>query len=270
MYETVLYETRDAVAVLTLNRPDRLNAINRQMLDDIQAACDRAEADDAVRAVVLTGAGSAFSAGFDLKEQAAKPPQGVEEWRPVLRRDFDGIMRFWHLAKPTVAAVKGHVLAGAFEMMLACDMTVAAEGTVFGEPELKFGAGIVAMLLPWYVGPKLAKELILTGDDTLPVERALELGFVNKVVPEGRELEEAIRLASRVARMEPGLVRQTKAALNRTYDIMGLGQALEMALDTDLLIEGQGTDDKRTFLKIARDKGLGAALAWREARFKDD
>ena len=108
---------------------------------DLGVALDRAEADSETGAVVVTGAGKGFSSGFDLKAQAANPPQGVEEWRPVLRRDFDTVMRFWTLSKPTVAAVHGPALAGACELAMACDITIAAESATFGEPELKFGAG---------------------------------------------------------------------------------------------------------------------------------
>ena len=255
---------------MTLNRPRRLNAINQQVLRDIDAACDAAESDGEVKAVVLTGAGKTFSSGFDLKEQAENPPQGIAEWGPVLRDDFEGIMRFWHLSKPTIAAVRGHVLAGAFEMMLACDLAVAAEGAVFGEPELKFGAGIVAMLVPWFVGPKIAKEIMLGADDRISAARAMELGFINKIVPAGQELNEAMALARRLARMDPTLVRRTKAAINRSYEIMGLVQALDMALDMDLLIEGEGSDDKRAFLKLLREKGMRAALDWRDGRFAAD
>jgi enoyl-CoA hydratase len=269
-YETILYDKRNSVAIITLNRPDRLNAINRQVLDELEAACGLAEEDGEVRAVVLTGAGKTFSSGFDLKEQAKSPPQGVKEWEPVLQGDFDGVMRFWHMSKPTIAAVRGYVLAGAFEMMLACDLTIAAEGSVFGEPELKFGAGIVVMLAPWYVGPKIAKQIILMADDQISAERALELGFINKIVPEGEEVTEAISQARKLSSMDPMIVRRTKAAINRSYEIMGLLQALDMALDVDLAIEGEGSDDKRNFLKLAREKGLRAALDWRESRFSGD
>src|SRR5439155_25792488 len=141
------------------------NAMNRVMLEEMQAACDAVEADAAVRSLVLTGAGTAFSSGFDLKEQAADPPQGVGPWRAALDRDFRAVMRFWHLSKPTIGAVRGPALAGGCELALACDLTVAGEDAMFGEPELKFGAGIVVMLLPWITGPKQAKEMILTGND---------------------------------------------------------------------------------------------------------
>jgi len=97
-YEIISLETDGPVAVLTLRRPERLNAMNAQMLDEMMAACDEVEADRAIRALVLTGAGKAFSAGFDLQAQAASPPQGEAEWAPVPRKDFDAAMRFWHLS----------------------------------------------------------------------------------------------------------------------------------------------------------------------------
>ncbi|MFO7854355.1 MAG: enoyl-CoA hydratase/isomerase family protein [Paracoccaceae bacterium] len=266
---TVLYERRGRVGLITLNRPSRMNAMDQAMLAELLAAADAAESDPDTNAVVVTGAGRGFSSGFDLKAQAADPPTGVAEWRPVLRRDFDACMAFWRMAKPTVAAVHGPCLAGACELAMACDLTVAAEGATFGEPELKFGAGIVVMILPWVVGPKLAKEIILTGEDALSAARAREIGMVNRVVPEGEHLPEALAVAARIAAMDDVLVRETKRALNRTYERMGMLEALEAALDVDVLIEGEGMETKRRFLEIAREKGLRAALDWRDARFAE-
>jgi enoyl-CoA hydratase/carnithine racemase len=266
-YETLLYEAADGVALVTLNRPARVNAMNRTMLAEIQAVLDRVEADAAVRAVVVTGAGQAFSSGFDLKEQMEARPQGEAAWRRVLDDDFDAVTRWMWLSRPTIAAVRGPCLAGACELALACDLTIAAQDAVFGEPELKFGAGIVALLLPWMTGPKAARELILTGDDGLSAERALSLGLVNRVVPTGTELDEALAIARRLAVMDPELVMQTKRAINRTYEIMGMRQALREALETDLRIEAPGSPDKRAFMDVARREGLRAAIAWRDARF---
>ena len=266
---SVLYERRGPVGLITLNRPDRLNAMDQAMLIELGLALDKAEADDETGAVVVTGAGKGFSSGFDLKAQAADPPQGVEEWRPVLRRDFDTVMRFWNLAKPTIAAVHGPALAGGCELAMACDITIAAEGATFGEPELKFGAGIVVMLLPWIVGPKIAKEIILTGEDALPAKRAHEIGMINRVVAEGTHLDEAIAVAGRIAAMDRTLVSETKRAINRGYESMGMGEALETALDIDLLIEGQGMETKRLFLEIARRDGLRAAIDWRDRRLRE-
>jgi enoyl-CoA hydratase/carnithine racemase len=132
--------------------------------------------------LIVAGAGTAFSSGFDLKEQMERRPVGVEAWRPILRKDFDTIMRFWHFPRPTIATVRGPCLAGACELALTCDITIASEDAFFGEPELKFGAGIVAMILPWVVGPKIAKEIILLGQDRIPAARAREIGMVNRVV----------------------------------------------------------------------------------------
>ncbi|MEM8839762.1 MAG: enoyl-CoA hydratase/isomerase family protein [Pseudomonadota bacterium] len=262
----VLYEKRGKVALLTLNRPGIMNAMDQPMLVRMAEALDEAEADEDVGAIVLTGAGKGFSSGFDLKAQAGSTPQGVHEWRPVLRRDFDTVMRFWSSPKPTIAAVHGPALAGACELAMACDVTICDETATFGEPELKFGAGIVVMILPWIAGPKIAKEIILSGEDRLSAERAKEVGMVNRVVAAGQHLDEAIALANRMAAFEPDLVRQTKRAINRAFELMGMGEALEAALDIDLLIEGEGTETKRQFLEIARKDGLRAAISWRDER----
>lgn len=267
-WETVLLERSDEehVAVVTLNRPTRANAISQQMLMELAEACEQLERDENVRAVVVTGAGSAFSSGFDLKDQAQAMPTGVTDWVPLLEADFKGIMSFWNLSKPSVAAVNGPALAGGFELMMGCDMAVASEDAVFGEPELKFGAGIVAMMLPWHVSPKIAKGVILSGEDTISARQALDWGLVNKVVPADRVLAEALAAASNVARMDPMVARRTKMALNRTYEIMGMNAALRAALDIDIMIEGEGAPLKREFLKVVRERGLGEALKWRELR----
>jgi enoyl-CoA hydratase len=265
--ETLIYGAADGIGHLTLNRPERVNAINRRMLEEIEQVLDHVEADDAVRVLVVSGAGKSFSSGFDLKEQMENRPEGVETWRGILDRDFHATFRFWWLSKPTIAAVRGHCLAGAFEMALSCDITVAAEDAVFGEPELKFGAGIVTMILPWITGPKHAKEIILTGNDGVTAAEAQRMGLVSRIVPVGKEMQEALALARTIAAMDPMLVRQSKRALNRAYEIMGMGEALAAGLDIDLQIEGQGSIDKRQFMDIARKQGLKAALDWREARF---
>jgi enoyl-CoA hydratase len=177
-------------------------------------------------------------------------------------------MRFWDCAKPTVAAIHGPCMAGAFEMALACDISVCSRDATFGEPELKFGAGIVTLLLPWMVGPKAAKDIILTGDDTVTAERALALGIVSRVVEPGEHLATALRIARHIAVIDPDLVRDTKKALNRTYERQGMRAALDEALDIDHAIESAGSPDKKRFMDLAREQGLKAALAWREARFK--
>jgi enoyl-CoA hydratase/carnithine racemase len=125
------------------------------------------------------------------------------------------------------------------------------------------------MLLPWVVGPKFAKEIILTGEDALPAQRAYEIGMINRVVADGAHLDEALAVARRISAMDRPLVSETKRALNRCFELMGMGEALEAALDIDLLIEGQGMETKRLFLEIVRNDGLRAAIDWRDQRLQE-
>jgi enoyl-CoA hydratase len=268
-FTTIMVERLDRVARLTLARPERANALNAAMLDEIGAALDDIERDADLRALIVTGAGTAFSSGFDLKEQVERRPKGIADWQPLLRKDFDTIMRFWHFPRPTIAAVRGPCLAGACELALACDLTIATEDAFFGEPELKFGAGIVAMILPWLVGPKIAKEIILLGEDRIPAARARELGIVNRVVAADQLDDTALTIARHLAAVDPNLVKETKRAINRAYEARNMLDALEEALAIDLAIEGAGSPDKIAFMEIARRDGLKAALAWRDARFPE-
>ena len=267
-YESVAFEVERGVGTLTLNRPEVLNAINQRMVDEVLEVQARAAADDSVRVVVLAGAGRAFSAGFDLKESdSGETRRGVAENRVMLQRDFDMIMGFWNCPKPTISAVHGYCLAGGCEMALACDITIASSDAMFGEPELRFGAGIVALILPWLTGPKQAKELLFTGNDRIPAERALAIGLVNRVVPEGGALAAAREMARAIAALDRDAVMMTKEAIHRAYAAMGMPEALKAALDIDVQITSLDTPDRQKFREISKRDGLKAAIAWRESRF---
>jgi enoyl-CoA hydratase/carnithine racemase len=267
-YTVIRTSQADGVGHLELHRPERLNALSKEMLLEIGDAMDRFERDDEVRVIVLSGSGKGFSSGFDLKDQMLRNPKGPKVWKEILALDFDTTMRFWRSPKPTVAAVHGPCVAGAFEMALACDLTIAAEDAVFGEPELRFGAGIVTMLLPWMASPKHAKRIILSGQDKVSAALAMQMGLVSEVVATGEHLSVAMRIARNIAKMDPDLVQQTKRAIQRTYDIQGIEAALATALDIDNAIESHGSPDKVRFMDIARADGLQAALAWRANRFE--
>ena len=267
-YTVIRVSQADGVGHVELHRPERLNALSKPMLLEINTAMDDLERDETVRVIVLSGAGKGFSSGFDLKDQMERNPKGAQVWKEILALDFDTTMRFWRSPKPTIAAVHGPCVAGAFEMALACDITIAAEDAVFGEPELRFGAGIVTMLLPWMASPKHAKRIILSGQDKVPAALAMQMGLVSEVVPVGQQLQTAMRVARNIAKMDPDLVQQTKKAIQRSYDIQGLESALASALDIDHSIESHGSPDKVRFMDIARAEGLQAALAWRAQRFE--
>ena len=269
----VLYSTEGPIACLTLNRPGKLNAVSKGMITELNAALDRAEADEKVRVILLEGAGRAFSAGFDLdmgvgdELENASPEQLQAIMRRELRNDFDIIMRFWDSPRVTIAAVHGYCLGSAMEIALACDMSIASEDCRFGAPEVQFGSGIVALLLPWFCGPKRAKELLLTGTDKVTARQAESWGLVNRVV-EADILQAAARqLALSVAQNDQLAVRLTKQAINRAYDTAGMRQALLDALELDVEIESTETPESKSFNEIMERDGIRAAIDWRKSQF---
>jgi enoyl-CoA hydratase len=262
--ELIRYERRGSLAVITLNRPEKLNAINKEMIAQLGATLDTAEADIAVRAIVLAGEGRAFAAGFDLDMEVETP--GIAAVREALTNDFQIIMRFWDSPKPTLAAVHGYCLGSAMELALACDITVAAEDCRFGAPEVRFGSGIVAMLWPWLTGPKQAKYLLLTGDDRVTAAQALEMGLINRVVPAGRALDETLEIAQRIAANDSNAVKLTKQAINRSLDAANFRQALSQALELNVTVETSETAESREFNAILERDGAKAAIAWRSGK----
>lgn len=153
-----------------------------------------------------------------------------------MQLQFDVIMQFWNSPKSIIAAVHGYCVAGAFEVALACDITIVAQNTKFGEPEVGFGTGIVAMLSPWITGPKQAKEILLTGEDQLSTDEALRMGIINKVVPNDDVFEKGLTTAKNISKAGERAVQFTKRAINSSYKVMGFTQALKSSLDLDVLL----------------------------------
>lgn len=269
-FETLVVRCDRGVAEIMLNRPHRLNAISRTLVRELHAALDGVEDDDAVGAVVVHGAGRAFCSGFDLKDDAAADIDGERAWRALLEQDLAMHLRLWDFPKPTIAAVHGYCLAGGLELAMSCDVTIAAAGALLGEPELKFGTVITNLIMPWLVGPKVAKELLLTGEDRISAARAERIGLVNRVVADGEHLREALAMARRMAALDADSVRLTKQAINAAFDVMGLREALAAGLDTAVALEVLDTPSRRTFRELTRRDGLQAAIAWRDARLRDE
>lgn len=264
MTTLVDYRRHGPLAEISLNRPDKLNAINAAMRDELRASFDRAAADDSVRAVLLRGKGRAFSTGFDL--DIGQPLEGesrADFLRRELRLDYSAIMHCRAHRNPVIAVVHGYCLGSSMELSAVCDLTIAAEGCRFGAPEVRFGSGMVCLILPWIVGQKAARELLLTGSDRIDAERAAAIGLVNKVVPEDRLLAEARSIALEIAGNDPYAVRMTKRALNESLDSAGLPEALEAALRVDMEIEIHESPESKEFDRILERDGPKAALAWR-------
>lgn len=256
----------DGIAHIILDRPRLLNAINSVMIQEATQAMKALEADPQVRAIVVSGEGRAFSAGFDLKESAEAGDRTVADWRRVLETDFEFIMQFWDCRKPTISAIHGYCIGGGLELALACDIAIAGQDAVFGEPEVKFGSGIVALLVPWLVGPKHAKDILLTGNDRIPASRAGEIGLVTEVVPEGDHVKRALEKAQEIRAAAPLSVELTKRAINRSFDLRGMRASLLAAVETDIVIEASGGPERSEFNRIRREQGLKEAIAWRDSR----
>lgn len=264
MSNSLTYEVDGPIATLTLNRPDKLNAINSDMIEAINLAMDDAEDNYNVRAIILQAEGRAFSAGFDLDDEVwnSKEESNI---RQALESDFNMVMRFWDSPKPTVAAVQGYCLGGAMEMALACDITVASEDALFGEPEVSIASGVVALILPWLTGPKLAKELLLTADIKVSSQRIYEMGLINRITAPENLRDEALTMAETIAANDRLSVEITKKAINRTMEIGGMREALLDGLEADVLLETSQSDEAKQFNKILDKEGLKAALAWRRS-----
>jgi enoyl-CoA hydratase len=268
---TIELEKRGPVAEIRLNRPDKLNAVNATMLEEMTAALDDIEDDDEVRVIVLSGNGRAFSSGFDLSMGDREANISEHDFiRRELERDFDLIMRFWDCPKPTIAAVHGYCLGSSMEISAVCDITIAADDCKFGAPEVRFGSGIVCLILPWIIGLKNAKELLLQGGTNIDAARAEAMGLVNRVVAAEALLQEARNLAGEIALNDPLAVRLTKKAINDSLETAGMRDALRAALETDIEIETTETPESRAFNEILKSRGPKAALAWRAAQLPDN
>jgi enoyl-CoA hydratase len=264
--DVVLYERREHVGWITLNRPRKINAISRDVLAGLDAALARVGADDEVRVVVLTGSGGNFSAGYDISGSAVAAAPDAAGAHRHLAAEVATTMRVWGLEKPTIAAVDGWCLAGGCELALACDMAIATEDARFGMPEIRYGSGPVTLLMPFILGQKKTNELLFTGD-TVAADEARRLGLVNHVVPRS-ELRNAVEtLAAKVVPTPLPVLKFTKVALNRAYEAMGLRVAVNANLDVSAILNKADTPEAREFQRLVNEEGLRAALRWRDERY---
>ena len=253
---------------LTLNRPAKLNALSSELVAALDTAVAAAADDPEVRVIVLEGAGRAFSSGYDLTEEAEGGIAGPVAWRDALAVDVAATLRILDCPKPVIAQVHGYALAGGLELAMACDLVVAADGTRFGEPEIRYGSAPVTLLMPYLISQKKTRELLLTGDliDAVEAER---IGLINRVVPADRLALEVDALADRLARTPPEVMGPTKRMLNRAMDAAGFRIAVEAGLDLGAIVNAADTPEQREWDEIVRREGLKAALAWRDRRYDE-
>ena len=215
-YEHILLETRGAVGLVTLNRPEALNALCAALIEELAAALDAFEADDSIGAIVLTGSDKAFAAGADIKEMSGR------SYMDVYLSDFItvGWERVSTVRKPIIAAVAGYALGGGCEMAMMCDYIIAADTARFGQPEITIGAIPGAggtQRLPRFVGKSKAMDMCLTGR-MIDADEAERSGLVSRVVPADELLDEAVKSASKVAAMSRPIAMMVKESVNRAYE----------------------------------------------------
>jgi enoyl-CoA hydratase len=270
--QPILIETEERVATITLNRPERLNAIVPKLIDELNAALDRAQDDGEVRVIRLRGAGRSFCAGYDI-DWGAEVMQQVDAegpWDPLLdyqtmSRYVDTYMRLWRSPKPVIAQVHGFCVGGGTDFALCSDLIVCAEDCRIGYPPARvWGSPTTAMWI-YRLGLERAKRLLLTGD---PVDgkRAVEWGLASESVPES-ELEEAgLALSRRVAQLPANQLQMMKLLVNQAYEQMGLSvtQLIGTLLDGAARHTPEGTEFTR---KAMED--LGRTIAERDAPFGD-
>lgn len=267
-YENITLEFEGAVATLTFNRPDRLNAMSKGLQEDVVDALDRLEVDPAVRVVIITGAGRAFSAGYDIYgDDGPRDGWTVMDWKEHLASSWSYAKRVWRFRKPTIAAVHGYALAGACEIAMLCDMTISSDDCRFGEPEIRFATSST-LIMPWVVPMKVAKELLYSGK-MIDAKRAYEVGMVNEVVPAEDVLRRAMYHAQMLSKVAPLAIELVKEGVNRTYEIMGLQSALDQHEVLTAMLDGSPTEEGETFRKIKNESGLRAAMDWRDSQFRE-
>lgn len=257
------FEVRGPVALLTLDRPEVLNAIDPDTHQALVSTWERVRDDESIRAAVLTGAGDrAFSAGVDLRKMEALYAEVPAHRRREVwshRPGIGGLTRNFDVGKPVVAAIRGYCLGGGLELALACDLRLCTPDAVFGLPELRWaiipGQG-GTQRLPRVVPPNIALEMILTGEP-LPAPRAYELGLINRIVPPVKLLEEALTLAERIAARSPKAVRAAREAVLRGLD---LSLAEGLRIEQDLADPLRGSEENqaavREFLRSNSRQGM--------------
>ena len=266
----VTYTVDGNVGIVCLNRPDKLNAISPELKHLLVERFHEADRDPATRVVVLRAEGRSFCAGYDIGPSPARAARrgNALAWHQSLTDDVALEMTPWDMVKPVVASVQGHCLGGGCEMVMMCDLTIAAADALFGEPEIRFSNVGPALIMPFVIGMKRARELLYFGDP-IDAQTALHYGMVNRVVPRADLAEATMKFAKRLALIAPEALAATKLAINRGADAAGFRNAIRAGLDVLAPLYAARTEVGVKFDEIRERDGLVAALRWRAAQFAE-
>ncbi|MHB8575828.1 MAG: enoyl-CoA hydratase-related protein [Dehalococcoidia bacterium] len=258
--ETVLFERTGNIGYVTLNRPEKLNAISPGMLREFEEVLDEIEQNPVVRVVVIRGAGRAFSAGYDLNPSAegrsdrGDPVDDLNRLRWTMQR----WLRVWDFPKPVIAQVHGFCLAGATQLCVLTDITIVAEDARIGLPAIPIGGGYISPMWTWLVGPKRAKEMSFVPGSQIDGRTAAEWGFANRAVPAARLEDDVRQLAERIAVVPAKILQLKKASVNRTMELQGFRTAIMLGTETDALLHYSEPVEKLS--GMIRESGLKGAI----------
>jgi enoyl-CoA hydratase len=254
---------------ITLNRPEKRNALNATLRREILTATREADRDDSVRVTIIRGAGTCFSAGYDLSGDPAAQGEPLDYTADgegaYMRGVTNGWMSIWDLAKPVIAQVHGYCLAGGSELATGCDLVYVAEDAKIGYPAVRFGTPDM-QYHAWLFGMRGGMESMLTGDSFSGVEAA-QLGWANRAYPEAELEERVLAIAARIAQIPSDLVQINKRTVHRAMEVMGLRSSIRAG--TELSALATHTESMKKFVSGIQSSGLRAALDERDAPFGD-
>ena len=268
--QLVTYATDGRVGLVSLNRAEKLNAISGDLKRALVERFHEADRDPATSVVVLRAEGRSFCAGYDIAPNPARTARrgNALAWHESLADDVALEMTPWEMKKPVIASVQGHCLGGGCELAMMCDLTIAADDAVFGEPEIRFSNVGPALIMPFVIGWKRARELLYLGD-SIDAQTALQYGMVNRVVPRADLQAATMKFAHRLALISPEALAGTKLAVNRGADAAGFRNAIRAGLDVLAPLYAARTEVGVKFDEIREKEGLGAALRWRAAQLAE-
>src|SRR5499427_1716186 len=279
MSQEILYSVEEGIATITLNRPERMNALTHELEAELHRTFDRADADRAVRVIILTGAGRAFCAGYDQSQGDKSAPRHIDPKGKSLadfiefwqRTDTERVAlwtHMWRLGKPVIAAVNGWAMGGGFWYQLAADITIASERAVFAQPEVRHVSNS-SFLFTALCGWKAANRWTLTGDH-FDAHEAFRIGMVNEVVPHDELMPRARALAKRIALVPEPSIRLNKAIAMQGMQAAGLHSALLLEGALSALVHSSHNEDREKLFEAQRKQGLKAYLELRDGPFQPE
>ena len=257
-------DEKDAFITVTLNRPDKMNAMNAELGDALDKIIRDASNDPQVKAIIITGAGRAFSAGYDLEGEDFE--MDVEGWRDDMTANCDRLRTIWQAPIPIIAAVNGYALAGGLELMMCCDLAIASEDALLGEPEVRHASGPPSLMMPWTVPMRHTRMLMFTGD-LIDGREAERIHMVNKTVPADQLMLEAEKLARKLSRVPHPAIKFAKASLNHQQESAGFTSSWKYNVETTASLHAG--KEGSYWMRMLKEKTLKEFLAQRDAPFKE-